>query len=262
MQINFQPFSNETIKDDNAAIHFYTGFKTYQMFKACYDFLGEAVHHLKYWGRTPRVSVVETRGSSRSLSPMNESFMVLCRLRCGLLEMDLAYRFQVSQPTVSRVLITWVNFLYFKFKDLDLWPSKEQVQHFMPEIFKEYYPTTCCIIDATELFIQFPSYPQAQQLTFSSYKTLVCITSLGAISFVSKLHGSCISDRELFDKSGLLDKLDAGDSVMADWGFTIADLLDAKGVTLNIPPMKVTDQLSERELITTRRIAALRIHVE
>ena len=67
---------------------------------------------------------------------------------------------------------------------------------------------------------------------------------------------------ELFEKSGLLDLLEPGDSVMADRGFTIADLLDAKGVKLNIPPMKVNDQLSETELITTRRIAALRIHVE
>ena len=138
----------------------------------------------------------------------------------------------------------------------------------MPQLFKEFYPTTRCIIDATELFIQTPSNPQAQQLTFSSYKNhntlkaLVCITPSGVISFVSELYGGCTSDRELFVRSGLLDLLEAGDSVMADRGFTIADLLEMKGVTLNIPPMKVHDQLSETELITTRRIAALRIHVE
>ena len=50
--------------------------------------------------------------------------------------------------------------------------------------------------------------------------------------------------------------------VMADRGFTIADLLDMKGVALNIPPMKVSDQFTQRELTTTRRIATLRIHVE
>lgn len=49
---------------------------------------------------------------------------------------------------------------------------------------------------------------------------------------------------------------------MADQGFTVADLLDLRGVALNIPPMKTSDQFTQRELTTTRRIANLRIHVE
>lgn len=63
-------------------------------------------------------------------------------------------------------------------------------------------------------------------------------------------------------RSGLLDLLGLGDSVMADCGFTIADMLDLRGLTLNIPPTKVNDQLTPSELTTTRRIANLRIHVE
>ena len=44
--------------------------------------------------------------------------------------------------------------------------------------------------------------------------------------------------RELFLQSGLLDLFELGDLVKADRGFTIADVLDARGVTLNIPPTK------------------------
>jgi hypothetical protein len=97
------------------------------------------------------------------------------------MERDLAFRFQISQSTVSRIIITWINFIYSKFKDISLWPCKQQVDDYMPQLFKEFYPTTRCIIDATELLIQTPSNPQAQQLTFSSYKNhntlkaLVCI---------------------------------------------------------------------------------------
>ena len=137
----------------------------------------------------------------------------------------------------------------------------------MPISFSEY-PTTQVIHDATEIFIEQPSSPAAQQLTFSSYKNhntlkaLVGITPSGAISFVSKLYGGDISDCELTIQSGLLDKFEPGDSVMADKGFTIADLLITRGVTLNIPSMKTQDQLTERELVQTRRIACLRIHVE
>ena len=35
-----------------------------------------------------------------------------------------------------------------------------------------------------------------------------------------------------------------------------------QGVVLNIPSMKTSDQFTEKELTTTRRIASLRIHVE
>ena len=162
------------------------------------------------------------------------------------------------------------QFLYFKFKDIHLWPSRQQVNNFMPKAFKDSYMylTTRCIIDATEIFIQSPSNPQAQQLTYSSYnnhntlKALVVVTPSGTISFVSTLYGGNISDRELTQRSGLLDLLDPGDLVMADCGFTIADMLDLRGVTLNIPPTKVKDQLTPSELITTRRTANLKFHVE
>ena len=49
---------------------------------------------------------------------------------------------------------------------------------------------------------------------------------------------------------------------MADKGFNVADLLEYRGVTLNVPPRKNNDQLTNSELIETRRIASLRIHVE
>ena len=38
---------------------------------------------------------------------------------------------------------------------------------------------------------------------------------------------------------------------MADQGFTIADLLDQREVTLNIPPNTVSDQLTPTELTVT-----------
>ena len=140
----------------------------------------------------------------------------------------------------------------------------------MPLTFKELYPSTRCIIDATEIFIQKPQNPNAQQLTFSNYKNhntfkaLIAISPSGAITFVSDLFGGNISDKELTAQSGLLDYLEDGDSVMADRGFNISELLDSKGVTLNIPP-KLTDpsgQLSESDRVKTRRIASVRVHVE
>ena len=42
---------------------------------------------------------------------MPELFLVLVRLRLGLLEQDLAHRFNIGIATVSRICITWIKFL-------------------------------------------------------------------------------------------------------------------------------------------------------
>ena len=50
---------------------------------------------------------------------------------------------------------------------------------------------------------------------------------------------------------------------MPDKGFLIQDLLDPLGVTLSMPPRRDSNrQLSRQEVEETRRIAAVRIHVE
>lgn len=149
-------FSIEMYKNDNAAITCYT---TYDHLMACFNFLGEAVQHLKYPSHSSN-AMIRLR-QNQSLSPLNEFFLMLCRLKRGLTIQDLAYRFQVSPSTVSRIFtyITWVNFLYKKFLEVPIWPSRNQVDLLMPKEFKMFYPNTRVIIDATEIFIQRPSDP-------------------------------------------------------------------------------------------------------
>ena len=57
-------------------------------------------------------------------------------------------------------------------------------------------------------------------------KALVGISPGGAITFISQLYTGSISDREIVMRSGLLSQqFDDKDSVMADKGFQIQDLL-------------------------------------
>ena len=114
-----------SVQYDDKMIQFYTGFTSYKLFKACFDFLGPAVENLNYWGQSKDVetnndtldgSDKSSKGRHRTLCPIDEFFLVMIRLRLGLLEKDLAYRFGMSQSTVSRILITWINFLYLQFQ--------------------------------------------------------------------------------------------------------------------------------------------------
>ena len=267
-------FSVKTVKSNDKLFKFYTGFENYQVLSMILDFLGrEAASNLDYRNNNKQSTQPNNYkykpGPSRTLSVENEFFMVLCRLRVGLLEEDLAARFGVCQSVVSLILNTWIKFIFYRFKEFEVFPPQEIAHLHMPECFKKKYPTTTLIIDATEIYIEKPNNPEAQQLTFSSYKNtntlkaLVGIVPKGGISFVSTLFGGSISDKELTARSGLIDKLQRNDVIMVDHGFNISDLLVNKGVRVNVPPfMNQLGQFEESELLETRRIATLRIHVE
>ena len=94
-------------------------------------------------------------------------------------------------------------------------------------------------------------------------KCLQGIAPHGHVTFVSQVYEGSISDRAITEQSGLLQKLEHGDSVMADKGFDIQDLLVEYGVKLNIPPFRQAGrQMTPQELAKTKNIAAVRIHVE
>lgn len=139
----------------------------------------------------------------------------------------------------------------------------------MPADLKEKFLSTRVIIDCTEVFCEMPSSLLLNSELFSSYKNhvtlkgLVGIAPSGAITFCSQLYTSSISDREIVLRSGFLSQsFEDGDSVMADKGFQIQDILPL-GVDLNIPPFLGSDaQMSAEDVVRTQQIASLRIHVE
>ena len=83
------------------------------------------------------------------------------------------------------------------------------------------------------------------------------------MSFVSEAYEGSISDRKLVEACGLLQKLEPGDEIMADKGFTSQDLLVPLGVRLNMPPfLQSNTQMPASDVFTTRKITRLRVHVE
>ena len=171
-----------------------------------------------------------------------KNFLTLCRLRQGFKEEHLSHLYGISQTTVSRITISWVNFAF----------ESLQCGHQGPKL-----TNTCLLTSSTHIHLpgslstvprgrteipcQRPKRLRLNSKRFSSYKNhatlkgLVGISPGGAITFINQLYTGHISDRETATRSGFLNLLfDGGDSVMADKGFTVEDLRTPLGVSLNI----------------------------
>ena len=273
-KIKDNQFSVDNIPD--SSFQFYTGFPSRAVFDQLLSFLnpgenGENVVMVRGTVKSEEKMNSKKIGRPRKLSPKIQFFLFLCRVRVGLFEEDLAHRFKMSVASVSNLVISWANFIYLRLGSLNIWPSKEMVQQSMPQSFRDSYPSTRVIIDASEIKVEMPSSLVLQSQTYSNYKStntlkgLVGISPAGHITFISQLYTGSISDRELTERSGILNlPFEDDDSVMADKGFDIKDLLDDMGVQLNIPPFlgNKQSQMPAADVELTQKIARERIHVE
>jgi hypothetical protein len=267
-------FGIDRFKGDPMDFNFYTGLPDYLTFLSFCDLLQPEQHRVSsmYYNHKPmHESYVNIRGRDPTLSLHNEIFLVLCRLKQGYRELDLAHRFDISQFTVSDIFSKWIKHMEHILSQLPLWAPKELIETNMPKSFIDLgFQHTRCIIDCTELYIQQPSSNLVlQSVLFSTYKNhhtakgLVGIAPHGPITFVSDLYVGSASDFDITKDCGLLNLLEPNDHIMADKGFEIQRLLDEIQVRVDHPPiLRGVSQMNVEQEITTRRIARLRIHVE
>ncbi|XP_035988198.1 uncharacterized protein LOC105923908 isoform X2 [Fundulus heteroclitus] len=263
-------FSVDDVKNDDKQFQFYTGL-TWIQFMALWNFLGPAKDDLTYYKSSkPEKSPSERPGVKRKLDPINELFLTLIRLRSGLLLNDLAYRFGISVSLVSKIVMTWIQFLYLELSKLKkpMFATRETVARTLPSCFKKFEGIRT-IIDCTEFFVEQASNFEQQDNFCSSYKSrriykvLIAVSPSGSIMFVSDAYEGSISDVEIVKQSGFLDHLKAGDLVVAGKGFTIRDILKEKGVNLHtLPSLKGRKKLTPGEEIYTKQMARVRLHVK
>ena len=117
------------------AIAFYTGFPSYDVFMATFTYLnpGENAENVRFWRSISKdvdpayyereldLGVGPVR--PRTLSSKDEFFLVMCRPRQGFTERHLGHLFNISQSTVSGIIISWKNFMHLKLGQLNIWPS-------------------------------------------------------------------------------------------------------------------------------------------
>lgn len=160
-------------------INIYTGFKDYHTLKAAFCALQPTATTMIRWTQMQRQgedlekvkkNPVFSPGS-RNLSLIDEFFVFLCRVRQGFPEQDLAVRFCMSQTSISRILITWSNYMYVMLGSLPLWPLRSVVNKNMPESLRITYPSTRVILDCTEIKVQTPSSKVAELADLLLQKT-------------------------------------------------------------------------------------------
>ncbi|XP_066930915.1 uncharacterized protein [Clytia hemisphaerica] len=239
--------------DSDFKINFYTGLPNAAALRALYNINAPYIE-----------STLTTK-----LSKFQQMIMTLMRLRLGLLEQDLAYRFRVHQSTVSRIFKRWIGTMARRMSFLVRWPEREELYKTMPTCFRESFRKCAVIIDCFEIFIEKPSELVTRASTYSQYKkhntikVLIGITPQGTVSFISEPWGGRVSDVYLTENSGLLSRLEPGDVVLADRGFTLQESAALYRAEIVIPAFtKGKSQLSMKEVDTSRSISRVRIHVE
>ncbi|KAK6490659.1 hypothetical protein HHUSO_G5260, partial [Huso huso] len=199
------------------------------------------------------------------LQTIDEFFLFMMYLALDLKDKDLGHRFNIHRSTVSRIIITWANFLYTALGSISIWMSPEDVKANLPNDFKNY-PDTQVVIDCTELKCQTPSSVLLQSEMYSNYKShcttkgMLGMVPHGAVTFVSSLYAGSVSDKEIFKQSGLLSLLTKDMAVMEDKGFLVDNCVPCK---IYRPAfLSKQTQMPEQQVRETQSIARLRVHVE
>lgn len=182
----------------------------------------------------------------------------------------LGDQFDLSEGHACKIFNKSILVIAHLLTKLIYWPDKARIIELLPIPFRARYHNVQSIIDCLEIQIEKPIDPFKQSLTWSEYKKcntlkyMISSTPDGFINFISCGYGGRTSDTELFQQSGYLQKLPPGCSVMADRGFQhIQKLVEDKNCILVKPPSVYSSvKPSKAEVMETKRIASLRIHIE
>lgn len=197
-------------------------------------------------------------------------FLTLKKIRTGHSFVLLGDDFGISESYSSKIFAKSLPLISKYLRKCILSPSTDTVQLNLPLAFRARYSNVLCIIDCLEIEIEKPSDAVKQSLTWSEYKKcntlkyLISCTPDGIINFISTAFGGRTSDAIIIEHSGFLDILPPNVSIMADRGFKhIEHLLVARNCKLVRPPSVSSNIKSTKaEVLETKRIASLRIHVE
>ena len=115
--------TEETMKSDEKKVKYYTGLPSFAVLLLMVQFVSS--------------NIIEK--NCKKLTISQQILLVIMKLRLNCDELDLAYRFGVSQSTVSRLFSKWIFIMAQWLSPLIHWPSRDEVMKSMPQTFKKFY---------------------------------------------------------------------------------------------------------------------------
>lgn len=190
------------------------------------------------------------------------------------LKLNVSYAFlnvlfkSVSERHIANIICNILDILGNALKFAVVFPQSEEIRKNIPFYFKDY-SDVALIFDCTEIEIQKPQILCCQLLTYSTYKgrfTLKFLTACtpgGLLSYVSRAYGGRVSDKAIFEQSGIIQLLNKPEKIMVDKGFLIDDVCLQHGIKIVRPPfLRRKAQFSQTEAINNCNIASARVHIE
>lgn len=248
----------EELVDDPQLLHHYTGLHNYQRFNFVLSSLGPAAYCLNYLNDIrPKLSVA------------NQFLLTLMKLKRNYTNFELQRWFGISEREVGSIIATWINFMYYQWAEINWWPSRECVRFFCPTDFARQFPTARVTLDATEIPTNKPRLAKAQRASFSTYKNrntlkiMVGTSPGGLITYLSPVYCGSVSDRQIIERSNIIQKCDSGDIILADKGINVEDLCVPYNVKINMPTFfRKKNRMSGKTVLSDRKCSSKRCHVE
>jgi hypothetical protein len=186
-------FPFRLIADNEQTLKFYTGFSSKQSFKSFLDLIGPKYYEARLKENSENVQYLR----KQYIACEEQLMLILCRLRLGLMHNDLAYRFNISMTTISRIVPFWTKLLSSVLVEESHRLDKEQTPDGLDRRRNKI------ILECHEIF--FESTPQVKVVdltgkkVYGRAKALIEVSANGFVYNVSDLFPAHISDKEIIE---------------------------------------------------------------
>ena len=142
--------SESVITNDERKIHYYTGLPSCTVLQAVFNITAKGI----------------PTDDTQACTLFEQFLITLMKLRLNLGDQDLAYRFAISQPSVSRYTAKWLDLLSTRLAFLIHWPDRQDLMKTMPTDFQKHFKKCVIIIDCFKVFIERPTSLKARAQTY------------------------------------------------------------------------------------------------